>query len=89
MGTLILRAVRVIRFGLCVGSGDLIGWKSITITPEMVGRRVAVFLSVETKAKRGVKSEAQENWCSQVKINGGLAGFAKSIDEAIKITCQK
>jgi hypothetical protein len=85
LGVLILRAVRAIRFGLFVGSGDLIGWKSITVTPDMVGRRVAVFLSVETKAARGVKSTEQETWRDNVVAAGGLAGFARSVDEAKRI----
>jgi hypothetical protein len=77
-----LKNFRPIKFGLFVGSGDLIGWKSVTVTPDMVGHRVAVFLSIETKSQRGVKKANQENWRDQVLASGGLAGFARSVDEA-------
>ena len=66
-----------IRFGLHVGSGDLIGWRCLTITPEMVGRKVAQFLSVELKSKRGRESAAQANWREQVNAAGGRAVVVK------------
>lgn len=62
-----------IEFGLMPGSGDGIGWESVVITPEMVGRRVAVFLSVETKAGRGRATKDQLNWWQQVHDAGGIA----------------
>jgi hypothetical protein len=34
---------KYVQYGLAPGSGDLIGFRSVTITPEMVGQRVAVF----------------------------------------------
>ena len=48
-GVLCLKNARPIHFGLCVGSSDLIGFKTVTITPEMVGQKLAVFLAVEVK----------------------------------------
>jgi hypothetical protein len=82
---LILRNFRLIHFGLVIGGGDLIGWRSFTVTPDMVGRRVAVFLSVEDKTPIGRASPAQLNWADQVRASGGLAGFARSVPEAINI----
>ena len=44
---------RVVQAGLEInGSGDGIGWFPVIITPEMVGKKVAVFLSVETKTEK-------------------------------------
>jgi ribosomal protein S19 len=40
-----------VQFGLCKGSADLIGWKRVTVTPEMVGSTVAVFTSIEVKTR--------------------------------------
>jgi hypothetical protein len=37
---------RPVQFGLCKGSADLIGYRTITITPDMVGQQVAVFASL-------------------------------------------
>ncbi|MEM7046052.1 MAG: VRR-NUC domain-containing protein [Pseudomonadota bacterium] len=61
-----------VRYGLCPGSSDLIGWMPVTITPEMVGKTVAVFLAVEVKGPRGRLSGAQENFLERVKKAGGI-----------------
>lgn len=72
--------------GLCVGSGDLIGWKSVVVTPEMVGKKIAVFTSIEVKEPhRGRASREQLNWISNVCESGGIAGIATSGDEAVKL----
>jgi hypothetical protein len=75
---------RMIKFGLLVGSGDYIGWKSVVVTPEMVGKKVAVFLSVEIKSEDGKRSEEQENWSAIVRYSGGIAVFIDDL-ENIKI----
>jgi hypothetical protein len=74
--------IQRVAYGLFKGSADLIGWHSVTITPDMVGKRVAVFLSVETKAARGEPAENQENWARAVQEGGGIAGFAKDAEQA-------
>jgi hypothetical protein len=68
-----------IEFGLCKGSGDGIGWFPVKITPEMVGKTLAVFASIEVKtpaayAKKdhNMKSE-QRNWMDFVNSQGGFA----------------
>ena len=73
---------RPLHAGLHEGSADLIGWESLVITPEMVGRKVAVLLSIECKATKGRVREAQQVWCEQVRLAGGAAGFARSVEEA-------
>ena len=75
---------RHIRYGLCPGSADLIGWDTVTVTPDMVGKRVAVFLSIEVKGKKGKASEQQENWLRVVQEAGGIACIARSPEEAAK-----
>jgi hypothetical protein len=52
-GTLRDQHGRPVSFGLCKGSADLIGYRTITITPDMVGQQVAVFLSIEVKTPTG------------------------------------
>lgn len=64
---------RYLTYGLCKGSGDLIGWKRITITPAMVGKTVAVLWSVEVKAKNGRESHEQAIWREIVDKAGGIA----------------
>ena len=51
-----------VSYGLAKGSADLIGLVQVTITPEMVGRTVALFLSDEIKAAKGRLSPEQEAW---------------------------
>lgn len=81
----LVRDPRRVNFGLCVGSADLVGWRTVTITPDMVGQRVAVFASVEVKTTRGRYAAGQREWAEQVVLAGGLAGFAKNTAEADKI----
>jgi hypothetical protein len=81
-GVIILKNPRRIRFGLHPGSGDLIGWKSITITSEMVGKKIAVITSIEVKSARGRLSDEQKNWIAQVTTAGGIARMVKTVDEA-------
>jgi hypothetical protein len=76
----------VVRYGLCPGSADLIGWREITITPEMVGQRFAQFLSVECKAPKGRTTETQDAWYFAVKRAGGIAVVARSVDDVRGLT---
>lgn len=65
---------RPVKFGLCVGSSDLIG-----ICPD--GR----FLAVEVKAAKGKATDAQDRFISAVRRMGGRAGVARSAQEALDI----
>jgi hypothetical protein len=76
--------VRKIHFGLCEGSSDLIGWVPRIVTPEMVGSRVAVFLAIETKTKRGVVSNEQQSFIDAVNEAGGKAFVARGVEEAVR-----
>lgn len=68
------------------GASDLIGYKPVKITPDMVGQTVAVFMSIETKREDGgVKSQEQIAWVEEVNKNGGIAGFASSVDDFLEL----
>jgi hypothetical protein len=77
---------RPVQFGLCKGSADLIGWRTITVTPEMVGSQVAVFLSIEVKTPTGRVKPEQQQWLNAVQAAGGIAGVARSVEDALQIT---
>jgi hypothetical protein len=79
------RTGRLVQFGLARGSADLIGWRTITITPEMVGQRVAVFTSLEIKTPTGRLAPAQRAWLGAVNQAGGIAGVARSVGDALQI----
>lgn len=78
------RTHRVV-YGLCPGSSDLVGWHSITIKPEDVGRRVAVFVGIEVKAPSGTVTSKQSRFIRAVRRAGGFAGVARSFDDALAI----
>jgi hypothetical protein len=71
-----------VRYGLQPGSSDLIGWRTVTVTPEMVGQRIAVFTSIEVKAASGRLRPEQRQWLDAVQAAGGVAGVARSVDDA-------
>ena len=78
--------IRHVKFGVCnPGGSDLIGWRIKTITPEMVGRRVAMFLAIETKAPKKGPNKNQRTFINQVNAAGGLAGVARDVDQASNI----
>jgi hypothetical protein len=69
----------VIRYGLCKGSSDLIGWTPVTITEDMVGKKIAVFTAIEVKLNKNGKYKAtdlQKAFISAVNNAGGFAGVA-------------
>jgi hypothetical protein len=75
-----------VRYGLQPGSSDLIGWRTVTITPEMVGQQVAVFTSIEVKTPTGRVKPEQQQWLDAVLSAGGIAGVARSVEDALRIT---
>ncbi len=79
------RTGRPVQFGLARGSADLIGWRTIVVTPEMVGQRLAVFTSLEVKTPTGRLTPAQHNWLRAVRSAGGVAGVARSVGDALQI----
>jgi hypothetical protein len=79
------RTGRLVTFGLARGSADLIGWRTVTITPDMVGQQLAVFTSIEVKTPTGRLAPLQANWLDAVQNAGGIAGVARSVTDATNI----
>jgi hypothetical protein len=79
------RTGRPVQFGLARGSADLIGLRTVTITPDMVGQQVAVFTSIEVKTPKGRPTAEQQNWLKMVQSLGGIAGIARSVRDANEI----
>jgi len=76
-----LHDARHVRMGLFPGSGDLIGWRTLLVTPEMVGKPIAQFLSIEVKTPTGRVRPDQTNWLTQVNLAGGHAIIARSVSD--------
>lgn len=87
-GSITIYDPRPLDAGLCKGSSDLIGWTPVTVTADMVGKRIAVFTAIEVKTLKGKTSPEQTNFIDRVKIEGGIAGVARSANDAIQITNQ-
>ncbi len=74
-----------IRFGLCNGSSDLIGFQSVTITPEMVGQKIAIFTAIEVKTESGKVSEQQTKFLNMVARFGGIGAVVRNVDDAVDL----
>ena len=66
------RTGRLVTFGLARGSADLMGWRTITVTADMVGQRLAVFTSVEVKTPTGRVRPDQTAWLTAVQAAGAV-----------------
>ena len=64
------------------GGSDLIGYRKVTVTPEMVGQEIAQFAAVEVKTPRGRVRPEQQQFIDHVLSAGGIAGIARSVAEA-------
>lgn len=97
-GSVVIKAARPIALGFgltngdpVVGACDLPGWTTITVTPEMVGHKIAVFTSVECKSTEGKQTAEQKatpeqkNWRDQIVNAGGIAGIASTPEAALAI----
>ena len=68
---------RQVTHGLAPGSSDVIGWKPVVITPDMVGKRVAVFRAVEVKSADGRLRDKQRQFLAVIAEAGGVAEVAR------------
>jgi hypothetical protein len=81
-GTVELAAARPLHAGLCDGSSDLIGWRTVEVTPDMVGQRLAVFAAIEVKSATGRPTPEQTAFLAAVRDAGGVACVARSVEDA-------
>lgn len=86
-GLLVLRNPRPVRFGCGPGGkdgSDLLGWVTKTVTPDMVGKKVAIFTALEVKAEDGRATPGQQRFVDAVNAAGGIAAVVRSEEEAVK-----
>lgn len=91
---------RTVRYGLAndskrkneeFKSSDRVGFTEVLITPEMVGKIVAVFTVIECKRSNwGPKNLSkreigQKNFIDFITSRGGIGGFANSVETFRKI----
>lgn len=78
-----------VKYGLATGSSDVIGLTPVEITPDMVGRTIGVFTAIEVKAGRGRSTPEQDAFISMVRERGGIAGVARSVDDAVALLARR
>lgn len=91
VGALMDKTGRPVRYGLAndskqlnesIKSADLIGWQPVTISADMVGQRIARFVSIECKEAgweynpNDEHEKAQKRWADMVTAAGGVACFS-------------
>jgi hypothetical protein len=62
------------------GGSDLIGFTVIEVTPEMVGKKVAVFTAVEAKTGKLRPTGDQGKFLDMVRDKGGIATWGTDHD---------
>jgi hypothetical protein len=76
---------RLVRYGLCKGSSDIIAIKPVTITEDMVGSVIGQFVAVEVKTAGKKATKDQQRFIDAILRLGGLAGVAHSEEEALEM----
>lgn len=72
---------RTIRYGLGVGTTDLVGVHTVTITPEMVGKQIGVAVFAEVKTPTGMIKMHQQDFINQMLKMGAIAGVVRSVED--------
>lgn len=87
---------RLVRFGLGhvrknqeFKSSDLIGFMPVEITPDMVGKKLPVFMAIECKKPdwkptNSLREAGQKIFIDVVKNNNGIASFVNSVETFIE-----
>lgn len=92
VGTFLTMDGRPVKIGV-PGVSDLIGVTPHVVTKADVGRTIGVFVAMETKQVRDStaksRKESQGNFMRRVSALGGLAGIARSPEDAISIVTEK
>ena len=86
VGTYQDKAGNWIRYGVGgPGASDLLGWRQVVITPDMVGTTIAQFTAIEVKQPGKQLTDLQVRFGRMVTAAGGIFGVAHSAEEAESI----
>lgn len=82
-GVLIDRNGRPVIFGLCPGSSDRIGIRTVKITSDMVGQTIGQFVACEIKSAIGKPSLLQRQFIKLINDAGGLGFVARNMEDVL------
>ena len=72
---------RYLKYGLAPDTPDIISFESVVITPEMVGKKIAVFAGYEIKTGNAVQTVGQKN-CEKILLEaGGSYKLVRSLED--------
>lgn len=83
-GDVLIRQARPFHSGI-EGQSDTYGWQEVTITPEMVGSKIAQHVEIEGKTGTGREATAQKSWGAAVTRSGGRYGVAREVSDVARI----
>lgn len=82
-GDIVLKKARPFHAGFPKGSSDLIGWTQVEVTPDMVGKSVAIFTAIEVKTEKLVATREQDAFINTVNKAGGIGLIARELKDII------
>lgn len=81
----LLKNARPFRTGLPKGTPDILGFTSVIIRQDMVGKTVAVFTGVEVKSSKRIKiTKEQSDFIRMINDKGGIATVAYDLEDYLK-----
>jgi hypothetical protein len=80
-GDVVVRQARPLHAGLCQGSSDAIGFRSIEIGTQTI----AQFVALEVKSAKGRPTEEQRHYLALVRQMGGIGEIVRSVEEAEQV----
>ena len=72
---------RYLRYGLAPDTPDLIGFTAVVVTPEMIGKTLAVFTGYEIKTGNAVQTSGQKNFQKVLESFGGIYKVVRSVGD--------
>ena len=76
---------RPVQFGLAKGSADLVGWKTVKVTLTWSERTLPCSRLSKSETPNGKPTQYQQAWMAAVENAGGIAGIARSVEDATEI----
>lgn len=78
-----LRNPRAVTFGLGTDSPDVVGWREVLITPDMIGATVAQFQGIEVKTESGRATPGQLRFLETLCRAGAGSALVRSPADAV------